>query len=107
MQINFTGHQMEVTPAIRSFTQEKLGKLERHFDKITTINVTFNVEKLIQIAEATVLVSKETLHASSESENLYTAIDLLVDKLDKQLIKHKQKKLDHRNHDGRAWEDKE
>ena len=105
MQINFTGHKMEVTHAIKRFTEEKLNKLERHFDKITSINVTFNVEKLMQIAEATILVSKAEVHASSEAENLYTAIDLLIDKLDKQLIKHKQKKLDHRDHNGRAWEE--
>jgi len=105
MQIHFTSHKMDVTPAIRTFTQDKLNKLERHFDKITSINVTFNVEKLMQIAEATVLVSKGELHASSESENLYTAIDLLIDKLDKQLMKHKEKKLDHRDHEVRSWDE--
>jgi putative sigma-54 modulation protein len=91
MQINFTGHRMEVTPALKSFTQEKFDKLERHFDKITAIHVVLDVEKLRQIAEATILVAKGELHASSESENMYTAIDSLVDKLDKQLIKHKDK----------------
>ena len=91
MQINFTGHRMEVTPALKTFTQEKFDKLERHFDKITAINVIFDVEKLRQIAEATILVAKGELHASSESEDMYTAIDILVDKLDRQLIKHKEK----------------
>jgi len=91
MQINFTGHRMEVTPALRSFTEEKFDKLERHFDKITAINVIFDVEKLRQIAEATILVAKGEVHASSESEDMYTAIDILVDKLDRQLIKHKEK----------------
>ena len=91
MQINFTGHRMEVTPALKTFTQEKFNKLERHFDKITAINVIFDVEKLRQIAEATILVTKGELHASSESEDMYTAIDILVDKLDRQLIKHKEK----------------
>ncbi len=97
MQINFTGHRMEVTPALRTFTQEKFDKLERHFDKITAINVIFDVEKLRQIAEATILVNKGELHASSESEDMYTAIDILVDKLDRQLIKHKEKMRDHRD----------
>ena len=91
MQINFTGHRMDVTPALRMFTEEKFDRLERHFDKITAINVVFDVEKLRQIAEATVLVAKGELHASSESEDMYTAIDILVDKLDRQLIKHKEK----------------
>ncbi|GGI86357.1 ribosome hibernation promoting factor [Legionella impletisoli] len=96
MQINLTGHRMEVTPALRNFTQEKFDKLEKHFDKIMAINVVFDVEKLRQIAEATVLVAKGELHASSESEDLYTAIDNLVDKLDRQLIKHKEKLRNHR-----------
>lgn len=91
MQINFTGHRLEVTPALKSFTQEKFDKLERHFDKITAINVVFDVEKLRQIAEATILVAKGEVHASSESEDMYSAIDSLVDKLDRQLIKHKEK----------------
>lgn len=97
MQINFTGHGMEVTTALRTFTQEKFDKLERHFDKITAINVIFDVEKLRQIAEATILVNKGELHASAESEDMYAAIDELVDKLDRQLIKHKEKMRDHRD----------
>ncbi len=95
MQINFTGHRMEVTSALKTFTQEKFDKLERHFDKITAINVIFDVEKLRQIAEATILVAKGEVHASSESEDMYTAVDILVDKLDRQLIKHKEKMRDH------------
>ncbi len=105
MQIHFTGHRMEVTSALRNFTQEKLNKLDRHFDKITSINVVFDVEKLRKIVEATILISKGELHASSESENMYTAIDLLVDKLDKQLMKHKEKKLDHRDHEVPFWDE--
>lgn len=96
MNINITGHRIEVTPAIRHFTEEKFSKLERHFDQITAIHVTLDVEKLRQIAEATLHVAKGELHASSESEDLYGAIDLLIDKLDRQLIKHKEKLRDHR-----------
>src|SRR3989338_933395 len=98
MQINFTGHGLEVTPALRTFTKEKFDKLERHFDKITAINVIFDIEKLQQIAEATILVHKAELHASAASEDMYAAIDELVDKLDRQLIKHKEKIRDHRDH---------
>lgn len=97
MQINITGHRLDVTPAIRAFTEEKFDKLERHFDQITSINVVFDVEKLRQIAEATVFVAKGELHASSESEDLYAAIDTLIDKLDRQLIKHKEKMRQHRD----------
>ena len=108
MQIHFKGHRMEVTPALKAFTEEKLHKLDRHFEKITSIHVTFDVEKLRQIAEATISISKCELHACAESENMYNSIDLLIDKLNKQLIKHKQKKLDHRDHNERPWdEDKE
>jgi putative sigma-54 modulation protein len=98
MHLNLTGHRMDVTPALRAFTEEKFDKLERHFDKITAINVVFDVEKLRQIAEATIILSKAELHASAESEDMYAAIDLLVDKLNRQLMKHKEKILDHRNH---------
>ena len=97
MQINITGHRLEITPALKAWTEDKFGKLERHFDKITAINVMFDVEKLIKVAEATILVAKGEVHASSESENMYTAIDILVDKLDRQLIKYKEKMRDHRD----------
>lgn len=93
MQMNITGHRMDVTPAIRAFTEEKFERLERHFDHITAIHIVFDVEKLRQIAEATVFVAKGELHASSESEDLYAAIDSLVDKLNRQLMKHKEKLL--------------
>jgi len=95
MDINFTGHHVEVTPALRSFTEDKFQKLGRHHDKITTINVVFNVEKLAQIAEATILVAKGELHARAESEDMYAAIDELMTKLDRQLIKHKEKMRSH------------
>ena len=97
MQINITGHRIEVTPALRAFTEEKFDRLERHFDHITSINVTFDVEKLRQIAEATILISKGEVHASSESEDMYAAIDTLVDKLNRQLMKHKEKIRNHRD----------
>lgn len=98
MQIHITGHRLEITDSLRAFTEEKFDKLERHFDQITAINVVFDVEKLRQIAEATIIVSKAELHASSESEDMYTAIDSLVDKLNRQLMKHKEKIIDHRDH---------
>lgn len=91
MQINYTGLNIEVTDALRNFTHDKLSKLERHSDRITQIEVTYDVEKLRQIAKATVFVSGDTLHASSEAEDMYAAIDVLIDKLDRQLIKHKEK----------------
>lgn len=95
MDINFTGHHVEVTKALKTFTEEKFEKLGRHHDRITAINVVFNVEKLAQIAEATIFIAKGELHARAESEDMYTAIDELMDKLDRQLIKHKEKQRTH------------
>lgn len=96
MQINFTGHHLEVTPALREYTISKFDKLQRHFDKISSISVVFDIEKIMQTAEATMHVAKLELHASSKSENMYSSIDSLVEKLDRQLIKHKEKLQDHR-----------
>lgn len=100
MQIHFTGHQLEITDAIKTLTLDKFDRLERHFQhQISNINVVFRVEKLNHIAEATIQVpGYHELHASSESGDLYTAIDYLVEKLDRQLIKHKEKIQQHRNH---------
>ena len=97
MQINFTGHHIEITPAIREFAEGKFEKLLHHFDKIGSINVRLEVDKLRHIAEATVHVAKNEFHAHSESEDLYSAIDLLIDKLDRQLTKHKEKITEHRD----------
>ncbi len=97
MKIIFTGHGIDVTPALQQFTTEKFNRLEKHFHRIISINVTFHVENLTQIAEANIFVNGSELHARAESDIMYTAVDLLVDKLDKQLIKYKEKHQDHRD----------
>jgi putative sigma-54 modulation protein len=94
MHINLSGHHVEVTDALREYVTNKLGRLEKHFDNITTTDVTLTVEKLRQKAEATVRVSGADLFAQCESEDMYAAIDLLTDKLDRQIIKHKEKLRD-------------
>ena len=94
MQIQLTGHKVEITPALREFTNNKLERIKRFSDHITSIHVTFDVEKVRQIAEAKINLHGSEIHARSESENMYTAIDMLVDKLMRQLTKHKEK------HDG-------
>ncbi|EKE71490.1 ribosome hibernation promoting factor [Gallaecimonas xiamenensis] len=91
MQINLTGHHIEITDPLRSYVSDKFSKLERHFDHISNVHVVLNVEKIRQIAEAKLHVSGGELHASSEHENMYAAIDGLIDKLDRQIIKHKEK----------------
>lgn len=93
--INFTGHHVEVTPALREYTKEKFQRLQRRGDHITHISVTFNIEKLRQIAKATLHVKGKEIHASDESSDMYVAIDGLVDKLEKQISKHRDGVVDH------------
>jgi len=95
MQITISGHHVEVTPPLREYVLSKFDRLQRHFDQITNTDVTLIVEKLVQKAEATVHVSGADIFANAESEDMYAAIDLLADKLDRQLIKHKEKSRGH------------
>ena len=100
MQLNLTGHHVDITQSLRDYVNEKLGKLERHFENMTQVNVVLTVEKQEQRAEATVNVAKGQLFADASSEHMYAAIDALVDKLDRQLLKHKEKLTDHHRGDG-------
>jgi putative sigma-54 modulation protein len=95
MQIEITGHHVEVTEAMRTHVLDKFSRLERHFDKVLEIHVILSVEKLAQKAEATVHINGANLFAEDTQEDLYAAIDNLVDKLDRQVIKHKEKHLSH------------
>lgn len=99
MQINFTGHGMQVTSALREYATDKLDRLAHRGDKITNIHVIFDVEKLQQIAKATVHVPGAELHAHAEAADLYSAIDGLVDKLDQQIKKRREKMKDHHRHE--------
>lgn len=95
MQLNISGHHVDVTDAIRDYVTSKFSRLEKHYDRITITNVILSVDKLVQKAEANVHVSGGELFADAEHEDLYAAIDSLVDKLDRQLIKHKEKQRGH------------
>lgn len=95
MQITVSGHHVDITPALRDYVNTKLSKLQRHFDNITNTAVTLTVEKLVQKAEATVHVAGADLFAACESADMYAAIDALTDKLDRQIIKHKEKVKGH------------
>lgn len=95
MQLNISGHHLEITESIREYVTSKLSRLEKHYDRITSTQVILSVDKLIQKAEATIHVSGGELFADAQNEDLYAAIDSLADKLDRQLIKHKEK---HRGH---------
>lgn len=91
MQINLTGRHVEITSALKEYVDSKFAKLERHFDHINNVHVILNVEKLKQIAEAKLHLNGGEVFAVSEDENMYAAIDQLIDKLDRQVIKHKEK----------------
>ena len=95
MQLIITGHHLEITTPLKEYVENKLERLQRHYDQITDINVTLTVEKMVQRAEATIHIAGGDLFAHAETEDMYAAIDALSDKLDRQLIKHKQK---HRGH---------
>lgn len=95
MQLTVTGHHVDITDALRDYVSTKLAKLERHFDQMTDVHCVLTVEKLEQKAEATVNLSGGTIHADAVAQNMYSAIDGLVDKLDRQILKHKGKLKDH------------
>ncbi|GIU07256.1 ribosomal subunit interface protein [Shewanella sp. c952] len=95
MQINLTGHHIEITASLRGYVEEKFTKLERHFDQINNVHVILNVEKMQQIAEARIHLKKGEIFATSEHADMYAAIDSLIDKLDRQVIKHKEKLTKH------------
>jgi putative sigma-54 modulation protein len=95
MNINITGHHIEVTPALRDYVTSKLDRVLRHFDHVTAVHVILSVEKLRQKAEATLHVRGKDIFVEAEDESLYASIDALADKLDRQILKHKEKKTEH------------
>ncbi|MCC5794920.1 MAG: ribosome hibernation promoting factor [Chromatiales bacterium] len=95
MQLNLTGHHLDITPALRDYVNNKMAKLERHFDHVTDVHCVLSVEKLRHRAEATIHVSGGRLFADATEEDMYAAIDGMVDKLDRQIKKHKEKLTDH------------
>lgn len=104
MNINITGHHVEVTPALREYVTGKVDKVIRHFDHVTSVHVILTVEKLVQKAEITLHVKGKDIHADSNDADLYAAIDKLIDKLDRQVLKYKDKNQDH-NHERPQVED--
>ncbi|OOZ40878.1 ribosomal subunit interface protein [Solemya pervernicosa gill symbiont] len=100
MQINLTGHHIDITDSMRNYVNEKMERLERHFDHVTNVHVVLTVEKLRNKAEATMHVPGGNIHAENTQEDMYAAIDGLVDKLDRQVKKHKEKVTDHHRSEG-------
>ena len=95
MNLQISGHHLEVTPAIHAYVTEKLERVTRHFDNVIDVNVILSVDKLKQKAEVTVHLSGKDVYVEAIEEDLYAAIDVLADKLDRQIQKHKQKVQDH------------
>jgi len=95
MNVQVSGHHVEVTPAIRDYVLSKLERVQRHFDQVIEINVVLSVQKLRQKAEISVHMPGKDVHVESDDADMYAAIDLMMDKLDRQIIKHKQKSFSH------------
>lgn len=98
MNLKLTGNHVEITDSMREYVISKISKITRHFDHVIDVSVILSVEKLKQKAEANVHVKGKDIFVETESEDMYASIDSLVDKLDRQILKHKEKNLERRNH---------
>ena len=96
MNLNLTGVHLEITPAIRAYVVAKLDRVTRHFDHMIDVNVVLSVDKLRQKVEANVHVRGKEIHAESIEPDMYAAIDCLADKLDRQVVRYKEKLSAHR-----------
>jgi putative sigma-54 modulation protein len=96
MQLSLSGHHVEVTDSMRAYVERKLERITRHFDHVIDVHCVLTVEKLRQKAEATLHVRGNAIHADATDGNMYAAIDMLADKLDRSVIKHKEKRSDKR-----------
>jgi putative sigma-54 modulation protein len=96
MNLNLTGHHLEITPAIREYIVGKLDKISRHFEQVIDVSVIVTVEKLQQKIEANVHVRGKDIHVEATDADLYAAVDALIDKLDRQIVKLKERRSDHR-----------
>ena len=95
MQLNLSGHHVDITDSLHAYIHNKFCKLERHFEHINNVHVVLNVEKLQQIAEATLHLTGGEVFATSSHEDMYIAIDSMISKLDRQVIKYKEKSQRH------------
>jgi|SRR5687767_7316436 putative sigma-54 modulation protein len=96
MNLQLSGHHLEITPAMREYITNKLGRITRHFDHVIDVSVILTVEKMQQKIEANVHLSGKDIFCESSNADMYAAIDSLADKLDRQIIKHKEKHFEHR-----------
>ena len=96
MQLHFTGRNLEVTPALKTYTEDKFKRLEKRDETVTNVNVVFHLENVTHIAEATLHVNGAEIHASAKASDMYVAIDELIDKLVAQTTKLKEKNSERR-----------
>ncbi|AOZ49838.1 ribosome hibernation-promoting factor, HPF/YfiA family [Chromobacterium vaccinii] len=96
MNLKVTGLHLEVTPSLREYIENKLERITRHVDHVIDISVTLSVDKLVQKAEVNVHLSGKDIHIEASEADLYAAIDVLMDKLDRQVLKYKEKLTEHR-----------
>ena len=101
MQLKVTGHHVEITDSMRAYMEKRLDRVKRHFDHVIDLNVVMSVDKLQHKAEATMHVRGNNIHAEAVDTDMYAAIDALVDKLDRGVLKHKEKQRDHHASEGR------
>ena len=92
MNLNLSGHHLEITPAIRAYLLNKLVRVTRHFDHVIDVNVVLSVDKLKRQITATLHIRGKDIHAECVEDDMYAAIDALADKLDRQVLKHKEKR---------------
>lgn len=104
MNLNISGHHVEVTLPLRTYVKDKFKRVERHFDHLISAEVILSVEKTRQKAEATVHASGTNMHAEAINGDMYAAIDLLMDKLDQQTRKHKEKTRSHHHEAAKRME---
>jgi putative sigma-54 modulation protein len=101
MNLTITGHHLEITPAIRGYVEEKMARVTRHFDQVIDVSVILAVEKLKHKAEVNLHLRGKDIYVESIDADMYAAIDALADKLDRQVLKHKEKTGDvHRESGG-------
>lgn len=97
MQINISGHHLDVTDALRAYVGDKFSRLTRHTDQITSVQVILSPEPKTHKAESTIHLSGAEVFATAEADDMYAAIDRLTDKLDRQILKHKEKMVNHKH----------
>ena len=105
MNLNLTGNHLEITPAIRDYVVAKLDRVTRHFDHVIDVNVVLSVDKLRQKVEANLHIRGKDIHAEAVEPDMYAAIDAIADKLDRQVLKEKEKRQPDRQEGAAAKRD--